>query len=362
MFIYYALAKYRFFHFRRHHPYINIQYQSAEAVGNHSLERASLVRLIKSIKNDVEIVPTGADWSYYFNEYHSEAMAAIKNEQYDDLENMLSHPLNNNLMYGFDNLAKSLRSPFRLETRSESLIAADHFLALAEYLSIVKYISPEDSIFPKKKVIHIEMVINKIVEDVFEGESFIFPNPYECEKGIWTKFGIASLRVPASIYQALRVSRYGSNICEIGPGLGRTAYFATVLGAKKYTLVDIPISSMVQGYFLLNSLPKQRFIFNGEPELDHGLHFRSPDSFFDSKETYDLVLNVDALTEIGIEVARRYLQQISQRTQYFLSINHEGNEFTIRELVKEFPELRLVERSRSWIRPGYVEELYKIER
>lgn len=351
--------RFRFFHFRLHHPYLSLQYQTAKSNGLSIVESKDLERLVDSISEEIEIIPSG-QWDDIFDAHQSEALNYIKIKDYLSLENMLINPLTNDLMYGFDNLSKSLRSPFRLETTSESMVAADHFVALAEYLGVINYISPEGLSNPRKRKTDIEAVINKIIAKIFKTRSFSFPNPYRGEKGISTQFGIASLRVPSAIYQALRISKYGDNICEIGPGLGRTAYFATLLGVKKYTLVDIPVSSLVQGYFLLASQVETKFIFNGENESDYGLHFKTPSTFLSSSERYDLVLNVDSLTEIGIDAARAYLKEITNRAEYFLSINHEENEFSMRELSTEFPELQLVERSRSWVRPGYVEELYKI--
>ena len=73
-----------------------------------------------------------------------------------------------------------------------------------------------------------------------------------------------------------------------------------------------------------------------------------------------MILNVDSLTEIGKDDAIRYFKEIKKKAKYFLSINHEYNLFTISELAFEFPEFKLISRSRSWIRPGYIEELYQI--
>ena len=272
---------------------------------------------------------------------------------------MLADPLSNDLMYGFDNLAKSLQSKLRLETRSENAMTADHFLALAEFLGVAKYQGPEGLVSPKKQTININPLIDCIIEKVFQRD-ISFPNLYPGEAGIITSFGIASLRVPAAIYQANQVVKLGKNICEIGPGLGRTAYFANLLGARKYTLVDIPITSLCQGYFLLNSLPNVDFSVSSESDIDQGIQLRLPPEFLNSSEKYDVVLNCDSLTEIGIDPARQYMNKIISSAKFFFSINHEGNEFSIRELAAEFSELNLISRSRSWVRPGYVEELYEI--
>ena len=116
----------------------------------------------------------------------------------------------------------------------------------------------------------------------------------------------------------------------------------------------------VQGHFLLQSLGDQKFVFNGEEAQDAGIHLMTPSHFLKSNEKYDLVLNVDSLTEIGVEATRGYLSVIAKRAKYFFSINHENNEFSISDVVQEFEGFQLISRNRSWVRRGYVEELYKI--
>ena len=41
------------------------------------------------------------------------------------------------------------------------------------------------------------------------------------------------------------------------------------------------------------------------------------------RDNYDLILNVDSLTEMSIDVARSYLRSFIAKTNWFLSINHE---------------------------------------
>jgi len=324
------------------------------------LEEQSFKRLAHSIKSALDYTPT-SQWKDIFNEYQSEVVECLQNEDFVTVKSMLSDPISNNLMYGFDNLAKSLQSRFRLESSTESAMTADHFLALSEFLGVIKYQSTEGLTSPKKFFIDMNPLIDSVFTEVFE-EDISLPNFYPGETGISTAFGVASLRVPAAIYQAIQITKLGKNICEIGPGLGRTAYFSNLLGARKYTLVDIPISSLCQGYFLLNSLPGVEFSMYSEGNIDKGIQLRSPGHFFKSTEEYDVIVNVDSLTEIGIDTAREYLKEIVGRTKFFFSINHEWNEFSIRELAEEFSDLKLVSRSRSWVRTGYVEELYEIKK
>ena len=354
------LRKIRFFRFRFHYPYLKINYNAGHVAhqSKDKLKELEFISHVRAISNAIDFAPT-SQWKDISNTYHSEVIQHLKNKNFSEIERMLADPLSNNLMYGFDNLAKSLQSKLRLETRSENAMTADHFLALGEFLGVAECQAPEGLVSLKKQTININPIIDGIIEKLFQ-RNISFPNPYPGEAGIITSFGIASLRVPAAIYQANQVVKLGKNICEIGPGLGRTAYFANLLGARKYTLVDIPITSLCQGYFLLNSLPNVNFSVSSENDIDQGIQLRLPSEYLNSSEKYDVVLNCDSLTEIGIDSAREYMNKIISSSKFFFSLNHEGNEFSVRELAAEFSELNLISRSRSWVRLGYVEELYEI--
>jgi hypothetical protein len=76
----------------------------------------------------------------------------------------------------------------------------------------------------------------------------------------------------------------------------------------------------------------------------------------DSAPRYDLVVNVDSLTEVGRGVAEDYLRWIMKNSRRFWSVNHEANMFTVNELLKEFPGAT-VERFPYWMRNGYAEEI-----
>ena len=56
----------------------------------------------------------------------------------------------------------------------------------------------------------------------------------------------------------------------------------------------------------------------------------------------------------------RYLKKITESSKFFLSINHEANQFTIASLIKETEGIKRVYRKRSWIRKGYIEELFEV--
>ena len=56
-------------------------------------------------------------------------------------------------------------------------------------------------------------------------------------------------------------------------------------------------------------------------------------------------------------VADKYLATIAKRCDVFVSINHEANKFTVRDLMgHKFPDVDMT-RNPYWLRQGYVDEV-----
>ena len=84
----------------------------------------------------------------------------------------------------------------------------------------------------------------------------------------------------------------------------------------------------------------------------------TPQEFFGQTTAYyDLIVNVDSLTEMDPKSAREYWNRIESVSGMFLSINHEINPFTVKELISERKKDAQIERYPYWMRKGYVEEI-----
>ena len=192
-----------------------------------------------------------------------------------------------------------------------------------------------------------------------------FPNPYPDETGVKTSRGVASYRAIHAIYQAWRIRELlrgipKPRVLELGAGLGRTAYYARQLGIVDYTIIDLPFTALSQGYFLMRTLGADQVLLQGENERDASTKVKifNPSSFLEGSEKYDLVVNTDSLTEIGRSTAERYWNRIQTSAPLFLSINHESNPFTVKELIDgDDSRIANTHRHLHAIRRGYVEEL-----
>ncbi|MEJ7787608.1 MAG: putative sugar O-methyltransferase [Solirubrobacteraceae bacterium] len=164
-------------------------------------------------------------------------------------------------------------------------------------------------------------------------------------------------------------------ICEIGAGSGRVAYWSRRFGLDSYTVVDLPHINVVQGYYLLKSLPGEEVSLYGEdpPGVASGrVQILPAHAIADLQgPLFDLVLNQDSFPEIDPATVADYLRWITRCCEgSLLSINFESKppygrgraHLSVPELVGEVGGFELTHRFPYWLRRGYVVELYRVAR
>ena len=272
------------------------------------------------------------------------------------LAEMLRDPGRTDLFYGFENLARSLAHGANYGGRNVHL----DLMLLSEALGVERSRNPEYG--EPTSLPDVESLLERLDDTL--GFSLQFPNPFAGEVGLATSRGVASYRAVQAIFQAWRIvelvdAQPGARVLEIGAGLGRTAYYATQFGVSDYTIVDIPLSNVAQATFLGRALGTDAIRLFGED--GSGVRILPPPAFLEGDDSYDLVVNVDSLTELAPDVARSYAEAIKARAALFLSMNHEYQAFTVREL---FNQIGLTAASRApyWMRRGYVEEVFLVRR
>lgn len=289
---------------------------------------------------------------------------------------MLRNPSENALFWGFDAMCKApegLIEPHEMVFRNlesaqdwetcYSLWLHDSLVSLAEAVGARRVHYPETPV-GLHQAVHgeasdVDAVLSAIGSQI--GMSVEFPNPYAGEVGIATSRGIASFRSFQSIYQAWRISqllagRPNPRVLEIGAGLGRTAFYAYNLGIRDYTIVDIPLTGAAQGYFLGRSLGEDKISLEGENPRSDAVKICTPESLCHLKKDYDLVLNVDSLTELDEVTSKSYYDFCRDNSRFLLSINHEFNPRPVQSLYIRDERARY-SRHPYWMRRGYVEEL-----
>ncbi|HWF51688.1 MAG TPA: putative sugar O-methyltransferase [Solirubrobacteraceae bacterium] len=158
-------------------------------------------------------------------------------------------------------------------------------------------------------------------------------------------------------------------IVEIGAGYGGMAYWLMKLldEAPRYAVVDLPIANVLQGYFLAQTLGHSQVSLYGEGP---GAVTVLPGHALSVVETpFDVLLNKDSMPEIPRGALLDYLRWARGAcTGIFYSYNQEAAaEFdgtaqnVVPQVLAELGGFSRKRRDASWLRRGYVEEVYAIE-
>jgi hypothetical protein len=301
--------------------------------------------------------PSESFWDVGYAEQKRDIHEALLSNAIATVQTMLRDPQTTDLCFGFENLARSLPTGAAGAGFSHKIYR--DLLLLAEAVGARRMWDPE--------IPHLTPPLPRVDDllallDQAFGIDIVFPNPFPGEIGLATSRGVITDRAVQGLYQAWRIlsfvkSDLGAHVVEIGAGLGRTAFYARLFGLRNYTIVDIPMTTVAQGYFLGRTLTPDGICLFGEKRP--GIRILPPSAFLDGKDRYDFVLNADSLTEMDRPTARLYCEAIRDRAATFLSINHEYNPFTAREVCNDVG-LRAASRTPYWMRAGYVEEVYRI--
>ena len=285
--------------------------------------------------------------------------AALNSEDFNTLARILSDPVKTELFYGMDILYSSSDTVSPATAPVELIRNSLYFLG--EATGAIGISNPEAN---GRRVgnLDLEDLLGKIEE--ITQIPIEFPNPFDGEYGLPSTRGMISHRAILGIYQAWRTLAltriYGNRVLEIGGGTGRAAYYARRAGILDYTIVDIPMTSVAQATWLGEVIGPQNIELLGEEQSANNIKLVDQQKLIKSGKNFDLVVNVDSMTEMALQVATDYVDYIVSHSKTFLSMNHEVNHFKVCDL----PGLGKFQQSRNycWIRPGYVEEIFKIEK
>jgi hypothetical protein len=205
-----------------------------------------------------------------------------------------------------------------------------------------------------------------VATDLYFGVDNLCRTHMESSKGQpFLPLAFQSVRAFRAQYQVERLvvalgSINGKSVVEIGPGMGHCAFYAFQAGVTDYTTIDLPLGLVAHARFLAEALGPDRIWLAGEPSATAGqikLH-----SIADvPQRTFDVVLNVDSMTEMSLSAAMNYIAWINQHTRLFLSMNHEVNPFTVASIAHCRLAGKRLERRPVPDREGYFEEVFLID-
>ena len=304
-------------------------------------------------------------WTAFFEEKHGAIHHILMSDDVTAATSLFRNPGQTDFFYGFDTLVPEwldyAKSPAWRDLNARVAVDGLARFAIAAGLLRAPYPDAYAMGYGQRPNLDAASLIAAIESET--GQALRFPNPYPDEHGAQTMRGILSYRVNQALYQARRIKELthglaNPRVLEIGGGLGRTAFYARALGIRDYTIVDLPITAAAQGYFLARTLGDAEIALLGEAEIAEAKRIKlvSPQHFLNGSHSYDLIINADSLTEMARDVAQAYIAKIAACTSVFLSINHEFNSFTVRDIMREtYPDVPFTRHVYA-MRDGYLEE------
>jgi hypothetical protein len=209
------------------------------------------------------------------------------------------------------------------------------------------------------------------------GFSLDFP-PVGAAYGVLAAGRLITPDTPDQVYAAVRIRdvlhEHFSHraeplrVVEIGAGYGGMAYWLMKrFEPSQYVVLDLPITNVLQGYFLAQTLGHSQVSLYGEGP---GPVVVLPGHALSAVQTpFDVLLNKDSMPEIPHDALLDYLRWARGAcTGIFYSYNQEAAaEFAgtaqnvVPQVLTEVGGFARKRRDASWLRRGYVEEVYAID-
>jgi hypothetical protein len=323
--------------------------QSVPYLSNGFLDR---VRAAYTLAINARTGDIGKIWCAIGNR-QADIHAALMKSTNDDLRRIFTDPITTDLYFGVDSLTRTDNGQklgdAQFALRSSSYRRED-LISLARATETV----PADESVAFDNEVAFGRLDQVLVQRVQ------FPSPFLGDIGFQTSRGVATLRAIQALYQTwllLGLSKSSSTtVIEIGPGIGRTAYYSFIAGITD--TVDLPMGIVGQACFLGATLGPDKIWFEGEKEAEAPGRIKllslCPDRMF------DVAFNADSLTEMPLAVARGYASWINSHAGIFLSINRRQQEFIVGDIAKlEFATSFKSHRACP-LRPDYTEEIFHL--
>lgn len=252
---------------------------------------------------------------------------------------------------------------------SNIVLLIDRLAALAEAVGVLPHENPEQGRYGANITLSATDLVDRTEAAI---GAKIGRGRHMGNFGLVINGDLIDVRVPDDAYTIFRAKQVAetlglSGMCEIGGGLGGNAIQALRMGIPNYTIVDIPIVSLIQGWFLIKHLGADKVSLFGEEAGGRPVRVAPYWEFFDRASKFDLVINRDSMPEFSQEHATAYVKEIADRRAYFLSINQEGcgptgqpdmTQLWVGEIVRSNGTMKRLSRHKAWTRAGYVEEIF----
>jgi hypothetical protein len=312
-------------------------------------------------------------WAWIFDQRQHQLAKALDERDVEPLATLLGSMFRQEFMVGiaYGDLVRDAAS--RFGERIWWVKSLDGLVSLAEALGAVPAETPEQGELGQA----FEDGVGNLVEAIEKqlGTSIDFPdvgNAYGIKAGAalvppeWPEQIYAADRLTSAMAQ--HTTNDHSRVVEIGAGYGAMAYWVMKMRPNlgSYTIVDLPIVNVLQGYFLSKALGADRVSLHGESAAALSI---APNTSLDELAPCDVVVNKDSMPEMAEQAMLDYLAWARTNCSgIFFSYNQEARatfkgveQNLVPAAVEQIGGFRRVRRDGSWVRRGYVEEIYVLD-
>ncbi len=330
---------------------------------------------MKHSAQDLGIEDRDDIWKTLKNRYHSKLIAVLENKDIDEAVGYFLNICKTKAVRGFMNHCLYDELINNKQKRDfEAMQTLDILCRLAEALGVLPLECPENGHWGQNINVDIPKTITDL-ENVI-GYEISSPRAGGGTFGLSTQRGILSRKDIVAIYQTHRLAEILNDdltlpIAEIGGGAGVLMFHLYRKGFRNLRLYDLAQVAVIQGYYLIKSLPNTKISLFGEKEISESDIAVLPYWEFSNSRnnSYRLVLNSDSFPEIERVLVVQYLEDIKRVSDLFLSFNQEGSgpmwekehgvQNVVKDLIQGVGGFRRKYRILFWMRRGYVEELYE---
>lgn len=341
---------------------------------------ARLIRAYKyslnSTNNRLKQISDNDLWTHIVRDNFGQMIAFVQNDDAEQLSRFLVDFGSQYLWFG--GISTGVDGYNHWDT-SEQAVARTYFdklISLGEYLGALPTENPEQGVSGNWQR-HVKTSPEEIATKVSRSLGVDIAPPLGFIHTVGIRIGerLLHYRHINAAYLAAKIATLSDKtgrICEFGGGLGIAAYYMHKMGFLDYTLFDIPLTNLFSSWFLIGALGSENVSLEGEKLKPNAVKIRANWQCLEMPRNYfSVVANMDSFPEINRTIFLGYVEQIQKMTtDYVLSINHEVDavipegerHLNVSEILDSQSGLTRVYRAPYWIRRGYVEELYRVNK
>jgi hypothetical protein len=306
----------------------------------------------------------GSSWDDISNQHHGDLLTPLFKGDASALAHVLANMFQERFLWGMTSSRDGLYSGHSTFIRMQTV---ERIFSLAESLALVRTEMPcQASGYGSPQ--RLPQLIDSIEKEI--GISLDFPKVGGAY-GLQIGNSLITLEALEHVYAAIRIKEATKQhlgakalrVVEVGAGFGGTCFWLNRLmpSIASYTIIDLPQVNALQGYFLAKVFGQNKVRLYGEASLTTAQFTILPSEAKAEVGEFDLLINEDSMPEIPENVVKDYLSWAKTRlTGIFFSYNQETHkqQTLVVKTVSEVGGYTRLSRHLSWLRRGYVEEIY----